>query len=424
MKILISAIACNPYLGSENYFGWAAITALAQDHELWVLTSRRNQPDLERAAAEGLVPAKVHFVYPGQFEPWHPNRMRARLQGWREYMEFSKAILPEAKRLHAVQKFAVAHHVTFATWRVASPLWQLEIPFVFGPVGGNELFPARFFSILSPAATAFEMARGASNVVSRFSAGVRRCLRESAQVLVANVETEQLVKNMRGSGRGTALLLPGFYSEAQVQAFAQFAQNKNLTGPLRLFAAGNMEGRKGIALALEALAAAKKQGLKFCYRLGAQGPEIAHLKQLSKRLGLANEVIFSEGLIGEAYQRELGATHVFLLPSFRESAGLTMMEAMLAGSVPVVADCGGPGFIVTPECGYKIPVTNRRQMVEQLTATLMELDRNRQLIAEKGQAASVRIATEFSETHYRKTINAIYQSVITTANPTQRHGKR
>ena len=38
MKILISAIACNPYLGSGNYFGWSAVKCLAQDHELWVMS--------------------------------------------------------------------------------------------------------------------------------------------------------------------------------------------------------------------------------------------------------------------------------------------------------------------------------------------------------------------------------------------------
>jgi len=122
-------------------------------------------------------------------------------------------------------------------------------------------------------------------------------------------------------------------------------------------------------------------------------------------------VEFAENLRGEAYQRELGRTHVFLLPSLRESAGLTMMEAMLAGAVPVVADCGGPGFIVTETCGYKIPVLNREQMVAQLADTIIAIDRNRQIILEKGRAASRRIATEFSEENYRAKVNAVYRSV-------------
>jgi len=298
------------------------------------------------------------------------------------------------------------------TWRVASPLWRLGIPFVFGPIGGNEQFPLRFAPILTFPAAAFELARVVSNLASRFSPGVRDCLRQSAHVFAANVETEQLVKAVRGSGQGVSRLQPGFYPETAIQDFSRFGLDKKLDGPLRLFAAGNMEGRKGVALALAALARAKKNGVDFRYRLGANGPEVPHLKRLAIRLGLQREVLFADGLQGEDYQRELGATHVFLLPSFRESSGLTMMEAMLAGCVPVVADCGGPAFIVSGESGYKIPVASREQMVAQLAETITGLDRNRKLILEKGRAASRRIATAFSEEHYRKTVNAAYAAVV------------
>jgi glycosyltransferase involved in cell wall biosynthesis len=293
-------------------------------------------------------------------------------------------------------------------------LGRLGIPFVFGPIGGNEQFPARFFPMLSASAAAFELARMASNVVSRFSPAVRRSLQAAAHVFVANPETERLVTAVRGSPDGVSRLSAAFYSDAQAKGFSRFAPGKNLDGPLRLFAAGNMEGRKGVALALAALARAKAAGVKFHYRVGAGGPEIAHLKKQTVQLGLSAEVEFAESLSGEAYQRELGRTHVFLLPSLRESAGLTMMEAMLAGGVPVVADGGGPGFIVTEECGCKIPVVNRKQMVAQLADTLIAIDRDRKIILEKGRAASRRIATGFSEENYRATVNAVYQSVAGT----------
>jgi len=412
MKILVSAIACDPYSGSELYFGWSAVKALAQDHQLCVITSSRHAPNLAKAEAEGLIPPNLRFVYAGKFKEYHRNRMLARLQSWREYIHFSQAILPLAKRLHQVEKFDVVHHVTYATWRVASPLWKLGIPFVFGPIGGNEYFPPRLFPILSPAAAAFELARMLSNLVSRFSPRVRRSLREAAHVFAANAETEQLARTLRGSGKGVSRLLPGFYAEEKISTFSRFAQDKKLDGPLRLFAAGNMEGRKGVALALSALARAKKAGVDFRYRLGANGPEIPHLKRLAIRLDLSHEVLFADNLHGEDYQCELGATHVFLLPSLRESAGLTMMEAMLAGCVPVVADGGGPGAIVTDDCGYKIPVHNREQIVDQIAETIIAIDRNRKIILEKGRLASQRIANGFSEQNYRNTVNNVYRSVL------------
>lgn len=411
MKILISAIACNPYLGSESSGGWSAVTVLARDHDLWVLTGRQNQSDLQRAAAEGLVPANVRFFFAGEFRPWHPKGLRGRLQDWREYLYFSRVILPLARQLHATEKFDLVHHVTIATWRVTSPLWRLGIPFVFGPIGGNEQFPPRLFPILSRSAAGFELLRMLSNTASRFSPSVRACMRHASHILAANSETESLVKRLRGSSEGVSRLTQAFYSAERIQAFTRHATLRDPTGPLRLFAGGYLEGRKGVALAIHALARAKAKGVSFRYRVGDHGPELSHLKKLAQQHGLQEEITFGYLPSAEEYRKELGATHVYLLPSLRDSAGATLMEAMLAGCVPVVAGCGGPGHIVTAECGYKIPVSSCERMIDDLANTIVTLDRDRKIILEKGRAASRRIAADFSEEHYRATLNAVYQSV-------------
>ena len=418
MKILVSAIACNPYLGSENYFGWSAVKCLAQDHEVCVITGSRNRSDLARATAEGLVPPNVQFVYAGEFKEWHPNRLLARLQSWKEYIHFAKDSLGVAKELHRTEQFHLVHHVTYATWRVATPLWQLGVPFIFGPIGGYEQFPFRIFPILSPASAAFELLRKVSNVLSRHSPGVRRGICRAAHIFAATTETEQLVKTVRGSGQGISRLLMGFYSTAKVAAFSRFAAQKKLDGPLRLFASGSLGGHKGLGLALQALHRVKKNRVDFRYLLGANGPEVPHLKKLVARLNLEREVVFGDTMSSEDYQRELGNTHVYLLPSMRESVGLTMMEAMLAGCVPIVADCGGPNFIVTEDCGYKIPVTTPERMIEEMANIILAIDRDRKIISEKGAVSSKRIATHFTEENYRRTINAVYQSVTRCeANP-------
>jgi len=411
MKVLLSAFACDPYSGSEVYFGWAAVRCLAQDHDLWVITSARHRPNLLRAESEGLLPKNVHFVYLGRFPQWHRNRLIAKLQHWKEYISFSRSILGTARELHRTVGFDLAHHVTYATWRVASPLWRLGIPFVFGPIGGNERFPLRLLPILSPAAAGFELFRMFSNAVSRLSPSVQACLRHSAHVFTMDAETELLVKELCGCETEISHLSAASYSETKIKAYAQAAAPRTLNGPLHLFAGGNLEGRKGVALALHALAQAKAKGVQFRYRLGGGGPETHHLRTLAVRLGLQDDVLFGEPLFGEAYQKELGATHLFLLPSLRESAGLTMMEAMLAGGVPIVADCGGPAHIVTDNCGYKLPVASCQRMVEDLANTILTVDRNREIILKKGAAAAERIATGFAEETYRNTVNSVYSSV-------------
>jgi glycosyltransferase involved in cell wall biosynthesis len=412
MKVLISAKACSPYWGSESQVGWSAVRCLAKDHDLWVITGKRNQADLERADSEGLIPKNVRFIYTGSFGQYSSNRMRARFQDWNEYMGYSRAILPVAEDLHRRIQFDLAHHVTIATWRVASPLWQLGIPFVFGPVGGNEKFPLRFLPMLSGAARAFELCRMGSNMISRLSPAVRSCLCRSSHVLASNPDTAVLATRLRGSDANVTCLSQAFFTEDKIKAFAASTAAKNLRAPLRLIAGGNMEGRKGVALALQALARVKSRAVKFHYQFGGEGPELGAVRNLAANLGLQDDVLLGESLSGPAYREALAAAHVFLLPSFRESSGLTMMEAMLAGCVPVVADCGGPAGIVTDDCGYKIAVSNPEQMVSDLASTILMIDRQREIILKKGCAAAERIATGFSEGHYRKVVGSVYASML------------
>jgi len=48
--------------------------------------------------------------------------------------------------------------------------------------------------------------------------------------------------------------------------------------------------------------------------------------------------------------------------------------------VPVVADFGGPGDVVHPEVGYKVPLTNESEFVSRMEAILTELAGNRELL--------------------------------------------
>jgi glycosyltransferase involved in cell wall biosynthesis len=57
-----------------------------------------------------------------------------------------------------------------------------------------------------------------------------------------------------------------------------------------------------------------------------------------------------------------------------------VFEALAVGAVPVVADFGGPGDIVHPEVGYKVPLTNENEFVSQMETTLTELAGNRDLL--------------------------------------------
>ncbi len=409
MKILISAIACDPFGSSEGLHGWLACRSLAALGELWLLVSDEHRAGVEKGRAQGLVPENMHFHFIGEAKRYHENRMIARAQSWGRYLKFSRSILPIARDLNERISFDLSHHVTYSTWRVASPLWRLGIPFIWGPISGTEVFPLKHFGpILSPSAKAFEAARVLGGRWSESNPEVRATAKNAFHIFAAHREAVPHLTRLRGSGDGISVLSYYTFSPETIAAFARPAFVQRPDEPLKILAGGNLEGRKGIAVALQGLALAKKAGARFTYRVTSHGPELEHLKRLARELGIENEVSLGHGFPREEFIRGLHDTDLYLLPSLREGGGLTMMEAMLAGCVPIVADAGGPGTAVSDECGVRIPVHTPEQMARDIADAVIRFDRDRPLVAQMGAAGPRRIAEQYAHARFVEAMRSIY----------------
>ena len=412
MRVLISAIACDPFGWSETFVGWQAVSAIAKDHDVWVLTDERYRSSFEKASSQGAVPASVTVVYHGTPRPWHQNRSIARLQSWLEFLDWNKTLLPIAMSLHQKTQFDVAHHVTYSTWRVPSPLWKLPVPLVWGPIGGAGSMPMRFWQDMSASGRVFEASRSLGRY-GRFSPALKQCATNAAWVLASNAETLQALSLMRGTLDGVSVLSPGFFTAEQLARSIPLGTR----GPrkeLTIFAGGSIIGSKGYPLALHALREAKARGLKFRFTIAGSGPETKHVSALVERLELP-EVSIIDALSGEAYRQALSDSDVYLLPSFRENIGLTMMEAMLQGVVPIVLDRSAPGEIVTEECGVKIRVQDSRQIISDIADALVSLVEDQTTLRVKREAAVQRIKRDFSEENYRRSVGEIYERVVRRA---------
>ena len=186
MKILISAYACRPSSGSEPFIGWSSILAIAEKHDVWVATSAANRESIDRVQESETLRKNLHFLYLGENKPPHPNRMLARLQSWQRYHKWSRMLLSNAREWHREFNFDLAHHVTYMTWRISTPLWKLGIPTIWGPIGGAEKFPSALLPILSSAARKFERLRDLSDMVSARSPAVKQCVRHSTAIFAGN----------------------------------------------------------------------------------------------------------------------------------------------------------------------------------------------------------------------------------------------
>ena len=114
MKVLISASACNPYLGSEPGVGWTAVCRIARDHDVFILTDAINRHDWEKARLEGLIPTNVQARFIRKATKYVENRFLARLQSWQWYAAYTRLVLNAAQAWHEEEKFDLCHQVTIA----------------------------------------------------------------------------------------------------------------------------------------------------------------------------------------------------------------------------------------------------------------------------------------------------------------------
>lgn len=410
MRILLSAIACYPDRGSESGVGWKAAAALSKKHTVHVLTSAGEKKGIELALETGEYP-NLSFSFFGGDAPYHENRLIARLQSWKRYADWIRLSLDVARKLSAEQHFDLAHHVTYSSWRIPSPLWQMDIPFVWGPVGGAAEYPKSLLGKLAPRSALFEVMRGISNRHASSSRALKACVRNSAAVVASNKETFDKLLAIRGRKEGLHAVFPAFFTDHQVELLKFDAANKPPDQPLQLFAGGNIIGSKGLIFALEALQAASRQGIAWQLVVGGYGPEIPFLRKKAQTLGIAHNIDFHMGFTGDAYRQKLKDSHVFILPSFRENAGITMLEAMLAGCVPVVVDASAQGDIVNNEFGFKVPVKSAAEITDELADAIIQIARNPDLRISMGQKASDFVARTYREDTYVNGIEAIYEEV-------------
>src|ERR1700746_2010336 len=179
MRLLLSAYACRPNAGSEPGCGWNWATHLAaRGMEFHVLSAKRTQEAIEAGLQANAV-ANLHFTYVPVPYDWVKKSEAL------HYVCWQVAALKAARELAGRFEFDLAHHVTYASVHVPSPLWRLGIPVVFGPVGGGQTAPASMLQYFG-AERSRERLRSALTKALRLSPLHRQWLRRISFVLAAN----------------------------------------------------------------------------------------------------------------------------------------------------------------------------------------------------------------------------------------------
>lgn len=383
LRILLLAPGCNPNILTGSLIAYSLGRALAELHTVTLVNMARHAEAVDRAGGgfhsqESIAPIWIDRVYDWVFQHVFKRNYGSIL--W-SGLACPQSIFFEWRAWRRLQgriragEFDVVLRILPIDPKAASPfsffLRHGPIPFVIGPLSGGLPWPKGFPQL-------DRQLRGASFWASR----VRRLYRllpfshstfaQAAAIIAASSNTcRELVRF-----QDKLFFLPGENGVNPAWFQDRATSYSAEPVPLRIVMVNRLVPLKAVDIGIRGAAPLVREGRARLVILG-DGPERQRLNVLVDEIGVRHGVTFFGEVQHADVLARLRDSDVLLFPSLREFGGGVVFEALALGAVPVVADYGGPGDIVTNEVGLRIPLTEEHRMAADIESVLRHLASDR-----------------------------------------------
>jgi glycosyltransferase involved in cell wall biosynthesis len=385
LRILLLGPDCNPEGVSIPYVTYSHAAALAQLHDVSLVLRSPVEDAVRRAKAPFRSIEVVRMPWLERIYDWgfrlifksNYASQAVTAFGYPFALAFEWRAWKQLRQRILSGEFDVILRLVPMTAVLPSPfaffLRKGRTPFVIGPINGGLPFVKGF----SQASGQKEWVSGLRGLY-RFLPFARSTYRNATAIIAASSQTYAEFAAFRDKlffvpEPGIARSL--CYDDSRTPAPG---------AKLDLIFVGGLIPCKACDLGLRA-AAPLLQSDSARFTIVGDGPERGRLEELVKSLGIEKAVSFCGWVKHDEVLSRLRSADVMVFPSVRDFGAGVVFEALASGAVPLVADFGGPGDIVRPEVGYKVPLTNEDDFVAKMEGILTELAHNRDLLKQLRQ---------------------------------------
>lgn len=420
LRVLAVAYACDPYQGSEYGVGWGWVNAIARKHDITVITADFNSQKIERYYSDRCAStARLRFIYV-KSRPWHycPHGLWPKIEGslakplmnlaYQNWLGYAFAV---AQKEVSEDQYDLIHLITYVGWRFPGKFYELEIPFVWGPIGGLINTPFRLFPALGIKGALYYGGRNLINALQiRLLPGPKRALQRASAVIAATSEIRQSL--MQHFGAPSHVIC-----EVGVPGIGPSGISvRNMSEPLRICWSGlHLPGK---ALQLLLYAAARLPGtLVYSLEILGEGPSNRRWRRLAKHLGIEKHCHWYGTLPRERALEVMKDCHVLVITSLKDLTSTVAVEAVALGVPIVCLDHCGFGDLMNGNCGIKIPALSLQKIISDLADALCALYADEELRSRLARGAVLR-AQEYT---WEKKIIELEQCYLQATNIGQRY---
>lgn len=406
-KILFNAYACSPYKGSEPGMGWKFVNELSTIAHVHVITEKGEfEEDIKQYFIEH--PEKkqnFHFYYvergkdnPLLLKLWPPSYY------W-YYRRWQKKAYELALELDAKENFDIIHQLNMAGYREPGYLWRIDKPFVWGPIGGFDNVP---WCMLPSMGLKGFIYYASYNIINWWqmhtNSRVKAAMRKADALIAANITNSRRIRELFGKD---CTLIPEVGLEGNADnAFAVRKDGERL----RVCWSGQHTPGKSLNLLIDALSLLNNRNDIELHVIG-KGSETSKWKRQAHKCGLTN--ITWHGWVERSEALKImQSCHLFCITSLKDLTSTVILEALSYGMPVIALDHCGFSNVLTDNCGRKIAIKNKSQVISDFATAIAELADNEPLRRELSKGARSR-ALEYNWQDKALQIEQIYNSIVT-----------
>jgi glycosyltransferase involved in cell wall biosynthesis len=392
------------------------VNAISRNHDVTVITADFNSDDIERHCREKQLSINhnLRFIYVKN-RAWHyrprglwltiENSVAKPLMNL-AYQDWLRCAFSVARREIEQNAYDLVHLITYVGWRFPGKFYQLDIPFVWGPIGGLMNTPYRLFPALGVQGAIYYGGRNVINTVQiHLLRGPRRALRYAHGAIIAATSEIQ------------AALLRHFGAQSRVicevglpEVNPEEAKPRKEHEPLRICWSGIHSPGKALHLLLHAVARLPSD-LRYRLHVLGDGPSNRTWRDLANHLGIKEHCQWHGQLPRDQALAVMKECHVFVITSLKELTSTVAVEAAALGLPLVCLDHCGFGDLVTSTCGIKIAPVSIQQIIAGLTEALSTLYNNEELRCELARGAVIR-SREYSWQNKMTALEEVYRTAL------------
>ena len=304
-------------------------------------------------------------------------------------------------------KIDIIHQLSPFAMRYPSPGADLGIPFIIGPSGGGLAIPKGLETKKTNSAW-YTKLRKVDSFRLKYDPFLRNTFETADQILVASPHNKINLKFIHNNKYD-------FMSEMGVD---QISFNRTRVGPrhqVNFLFVGRIVRTKGLLHSLLALKKINKR-VNWHFDIIGEGNDRLHCENEVKNLCLKNNVTFHGKIKHDLLDKFYTNADIFLFPSFRETTGGVLIEALSFGVPCICTNFGGPGYIVGDNCGIKIDHTDSKNFISNLTNAINELSLSFELRDKYSRNALKWVSDYFLWEAKATRINVMYDRTILNFN--------